>query len=276
MKRSLESIELDLIVEGIYEEYGHDFRNYTKASLRRRFLRMAQDTGHRNIGELIPAVLRDRGLWERVLAHIPVTVTEFFRDPVSFRVLREEVFPVLRTYPLLRIWSAGCATGEEVVSLAILLQEAGLLERTRLFGTDLSRSSIQYARRGVYELADLEESQERYRDAGGTGELLDYFMTGNENAKLKNSLLKQITFANHNLVLDASFGEVHLVVCQNVFIYFNRTLQEHVLDLFADSLVRGGWLLLGEKERVDLDSKQEPFTKVEVEAMLYRLDRRGA
>jgi len=256
-------IEVELLTEAIYRRYGHDFRNYARASLSRRFSLLAQEAGVSHVAELIPLLLRDPKCWEKMFPRIPVTVSSFFRDPAFFRVLREEVFPVLGTYPVIRIWHAGCGGGEEVYSLAILLHEAGLLGRARIYATDFNDAVLERAEAGIYEASSVEEAARRYKMIEGASGLESYFTTGSGFAKVRRELTQPITFANHNLVTDGSFGTMHMVLCRNVFIYFNRTLQERVLRLFAETLAPLGWLGIGSRESVKFSDSGRFFDPLE-------------
>lgn len=246
----IEDIEVDLFLEAVFRRYGYDFRDYSKASMKRRVLRLLSASGHASVAAMIPVLLRDETFFSLALSTFSVGVTEMFRDPEFFKVLREDVIPHLRTFPFIKIWHAGCATGEEVYSLAIVLKEEGLYERSTIFATDMNTESLAKAKEGIYPLENLRTSTRNYQMAGGTEPFTDYYHADYASGILNSSLKKNITFAQHNLATDSSFGDMHLIVCRNVLIYFNRALQNRVLNLFNDSLTIGGFLALGSKESV--------------------------
>lgn len=259
MPLSESDIELKLLLEAIYLRYQHDFRQYASASLARR-LRLAQQRfGCGSLSGLQERVLREPALFEQLLGYLTIQVSEMFRDPEFWRALRERVVPVLHTYPSLRIWVAGCATGEEVWSLAILLREEGLLERAQVYATDINGDALRKAEAGVYELERMAPFSEAYRAAGGRGSLSDYFTAGYGRAVFDKSLRKQVVFSDHSLATDSVFAEVQLVCCRNVLIYFEPPLQERALGLFADALCRRGFLGLGAKESLGFSAQAGRF-----------------
>jgi len=260
-----ETIELNLLLEGIWLKYGYDLRSYSRASVKRRLQQCLCAAGMDRFSELLPRVLHDEAFFDSMLKNLSVTVTEMFRDPSFFRDIREHVVKALRTYPSLKIWHAGCATGEEAYSMAILLKEEGLLNRTRLYATDFNKQSLDVAKSGIYSLEHLQQYTSNYVAAGGAGAFSDYYRARYGSAKMDSSLTKRITFSPHNLVTDGVFGEMQMVVCRNVLIYFDRPLQNRVLQLFSDSLCRGGFLGLGSKESIDSDAGRifEPIVRRE-------------
>lgn len=266
----IETIEIELLLEAVYRRYGHDFRRYARASIERRIRHYRDASGCERISELLPRLLHDEDCFADFLAHFSIPVTELFRDPAVYLALRRKVLPVLATYPFLKIWHAGCATGEEVYSLAILLEEEGLLERATLYATDFNDAALERARRGVYPVEPMREASRSYQAAGGTGSLTDYYHADYEAVIMDRRLARRITFANHNLVTDSVFTEAHLILCRNVLIYFNRDLQDRVLGLFGDSLVRGGFLCLGSKEGIDLSPHRDLFEPVDAKARIYK------
>ena len=254
-----EDIEVALLLDAIYERYGHDFRNYSRVSVKRRLRNILSKTKYTTISEMISPVLHDESFFETLIYELSITVTEMFRDPEFFKTLREQVIPYLKTHPFIRIWHAGCATGEEVYSLAILLKEEGYYDRTTIFATDFNDVALNKAREGIYPLEKLKDYTANYQHSGGTGSLVQYYHAGYDAAILDPSLRKNIAFANHNLVTDGVFSEVHLIVCRNVLIYFDKTLQNRVLRLFRDSLVHGGILALGSKEALQFSEIVNDF-----------------
>lgn len=267
----IESIEIDLLIETIRRRHGYDFAHYAQASLRRRLNHRMAISGVTTLSDLIPKVLHDESFFDKLLRDLSITVTEMFRDPHFFRAFRSIVIPVLRTYPFLKIWHAGCATGEEAYSVAIVLHEEGLLERSRVYATDFNDKSLELAKRGTYSRKDVEKFSKNYHDSGGTKALTDYYRAQYESAKFHDFLGDKITFANHNLVADGVFGEMHLIVCRNVLIYFDRDLQSRVLNLFRDSLVHQGILCLGDKESADCSDTATVFDPLDKKARVFRL-----
>jgi len=269
-KEEIEDIEVELFLNAVHRRYGQDFRNYSRVSMKRRIRGILAKSNRGAISELIPALLHDESFFETIVYDLSVTVTHMFRDPPFFTTLRERVIPYLKTYPFVRIWHAGCATGEEVYSLAIVLMEEGFYDRTTIFATDFNDLALSRAREGIYPLEMMREYTANYQSAGGTGSFAQYYRAGYDAAVLDSSLKKNITFANHNLVTDSIFSEVHLIVCRNVLIYFDRTLQNKVLKLFRDSLVRGGVLALGSKESMQFSEVAGDFKMLSQKWKIYQ------
>lgn len=266
----VQSIELDLLLEGILRRYGYDFRGYSRASVRRRVTHFLGREGFGSPTELLPRLLRDEDFFARLLPVFSVSTTEMFRDPFVFRRIREEVFPFLAGLETVKIWHAGCGTGEEVYSLAILLREAGLLSRATLYGTDFNQEVLEVARRGAYPLAGMREATRGYQQVGGTQSFSEYYRADQEEAIFLPELRQAVTFADHNLVTDQDFGAMQLVLCRNVLIYFDRPLQDRVLDLFRRSLVPGGFLCLGTRESTEFSQAGRQLEVVDRKARLYR------
>lgn len=267
-----ERIEVDLLLEAVYRRYSYDFRGYARASLRRRLWRRAHDERVRTLSGLQERVLHDPLVMERLLRDLSINVTEMFRDPAFFRALREKVVPILRTYPYVRVWNAGCSTGEETYSLAIVLEEAGLLERTRIYATDMNDDVLARARSGRFPLDKMRRYTENYQRAGGTGDFSRYYAVQGGEAVFSTALTDNAVFAQHNLAQDSSFNEFQLIVCRNVLIYFGRPLQERVHDLFLESLARFGVLALGHKESV-VASHEDRYDVLDAPEKLYRRKR---
>ncbi|OAN52231.1 chemotaxis protein CheR [Paramagnetospirillum marisnigri] len=267
---NLHAIELDLFLEALARRHGYDFRGYARASLRRRAAGLAIKLGCATVAELIPRLLYDDSLLPEVLSGLSVPVTEMFRDPSVFKAIREQLVPVLATYPRINIWQAGCATGEEVYSLAILLEEVGLLHKTQIYATDINDQALAKAEEGIFPAKLIEKYTENYLKAGGTKALVAYFSLGYGFAKIDAAIKQRISFAHHNLVSDGVFCEVNLVVCRNVLIYFDRQLQDRVLGLFDTSLSRGGFLCLGTKENLAFSAAANAFQPVDASLRLYR------
>jgi chemotaxis protein methyltransferase CheR len=266
----IENIELQLLLEGIHKRYGFDFRDYARASLYRRVMARVLAEGVPNISALQALVLHDEAAMERFLVALTIHVTAMFRDPGFYRAFREKVVPTLATHPFVRVWHAGCSTGEEIYSMAILLEEEGLLGRTLLYATDLSEAVLALAKRGVFPLGAMKDYTRNYMEAGGKRAFSDYYTADHEQVVLKPSLRDKIVFAPHNLVTDASPNEFNVVVCRNVLIYFNQALQERVLRLFHQSLGRFGVLCLGNRESLRFTALESAFTAVDADQRIFR------
>jgi chemotaxis protein methyltransferase CheR len=270
LQNDLEQIEINLLLEAIYQRYGYDFRSYARSSVRRRVRHLLSKLNLDSALDLLGPVLKDETLARKAIFEFSITVTEMFRDPDFFRSVREQVFPYLHTYPYPKIWAAGCATGEEVYSLAILLQEDGLYERCTIFATDFNDEVLDRAREGVFTLKEMRQYTENYVRAGGKNAFSEYYHANYEFARMPDHLKKNITFANHNLVTDNVFGEMHLIFCRNVLIYFERPLQNRVLRLFSDSLRLGGFLCLGNKETLGFSDVAHSFKEVDDKQKIYQ------
>ena len=249
-RRAARSLEIDLLLEAIQRRYGYDFRGYAIASLRRRLWHRVYGEGLQTLSGLQERILHEPGCMDRLLRDLSINVTEMFRDPSFYRALRERVFPLLRTHPFIRVWNAGCSTGEEIYSLAIALREEGLLERTRIYATDIDDAALARASAGAFPLERMQRYTENYLRAGGTEAFSSYYAANGDSARFDPALGAGIVVAQHNLVTDGSFNEFHLIVCRNVMIYFGSALQEEVLQLFGDSMTRFGILALGRKESI--------------------------
>ena len=266
----LERVEIELMLEGIFRQYGFDFRPYAYASIRRRLWKRVEAEALTNLSELQAKVLHDTDAMERLLLDLSVNVTSMFRDPLFYSVFRTKVVPLLRTYPFIRIWHAGCSTGEEVYSVAIMLEEAGLYDRSRVYATDINDVVLQQARRGIFPIERMQEYTENYIRAGGTRSFSEYYTAKYDGALFDQRLVRNVVFAQHNLVTDRSFAEFHVIFCRNVLIYFDQSLQNRVHSLFYDSLVRLGMLCLGSKESLKF-SKYEPcYERLDSSEKIYR------
>ena len=268
--KEIEDLEIALLLEGVYRRYGYDFRDYSLAHIRRRLRHRLELSGLADFGTMLHRVLSEQDFFEQLLRDLSINVTEMFRDPAAYRRIRQEVVPLLRTYPFVKIWHAGCATGEEVYSMAILLEEEGLLPRCRLYATDFNQIALKKAREGIYPLEFARQYSANYQKSGGRASLSDYYRTDNEHMLLKSRLREQVVFADHNLVTDAVFSEVQLVVCRNVVIYFNRDLQERIFQTFHDSLCPGGLLWLGSKESLKLLKIGEKFSDLYPDEKIFK------
>ncbi len=264
------NIELHLLLEAIYMKYGYDFRNYSKAHIRRRVLNRVALSNLKTVTELLDKVLRDPEFFRDFLDDLSINVTEMFRDPDFYRSFRENIVPKLRTYTYFKIWHAGCSTGEEVYSLAILLQEEGLLDRCQVYATDFNRKVLEIAKEGVYQKADMEQYERNYELAGGKNKLSDYYKSMYGSVMFNKELSNRIVFADHNLVTDSVFAEVNLILCRNVLIYFEKELQDKVLTLFNNSLVPAGILCLGSKESIKFSNIEHKFEAVDERQRIFK------
>jgi chemotaxis protein methyltransferase CheR len=268
----LDNIEVELFVQALQRRHGYDFSQYAPASLKRRVQQLAEQMRCKTISGLIEHVMHEPQLLPRILDGLTVPASDMFRDPELFRGLREQVLPRLASYPQINIWQAGCAHGQEVYSLAILLEEEGLYERTQIFATDLSERALQQAEEGIYPAREAQQWSRNYQASGGKQSLADYYSARYKLLKLDQRLRRHVTFAQHNLVADGVFCEAHLILCRNVMIYFSNTLQDRALSLFRDSLVRGGFLCLGMRESLDYASASASFVPFDERLRIYRLN----
>lgn len=268
--KALEALEVRLLLDAVKQCYGYDFLDYAPASIKRRIREFQKETDCHHITELIPLILHDEAVFGKLLRYMSVIVTEMFRDPPFFLKLREKVIPWLKTWPFIKIWHAGCATGEEVYSMAILLEEAGILDRTQIYATDLNEESLQIARRGIYHSDTLPLHEENYTKSGGSGSLSHYCHQRYSSLKFHRRLSENMTFASHNLVTDGVFGEMHLIICRNVLIYFNRELKNRVFNLFNDSLCLKGVLCLGSRESIRFADIDSFYETVDAHQKIYR------
>lgn len=268
--QSVEEIELNLLLEGIYRQYGFDFRNYALASLRRRVANFMRKENVSSISLLQDRILHDRTWVERFLYSLSVNVSAMFRDPHFYRAFRKDVVPFLKTYPFIRIWQAGVSMGEEVYSLAILLQEEGIYDRCRIYATDINDAVLKKAKDGIYAIELMQAYTSNYIKAGGLRSFSDYYTAAYDRVILKSSLRENVVFAQHNLASDASFNEFHVILCRNVMIYFNADLQAQVHHLLHDSLVMFGVLGLGAKETMRFSPQEHTYEEIDHAAKLYR------
>ncbi|MDB4914222.1 MAG: methyltransferase, CheR-type, SAM-binding domain, C-terminal [Gemmatimonadetes bacterium] len=266
----LERLEIELLLEGVFRHFGFDFRSYAYGSIRRRLWKRVEAEGLKTISELQSRILHDADAMERLLLDLSVNVTTMFRDPTFYLEFREKIIPVLRTYPFIRIWHAGCSTGEEVFSMAIMLEEEGLYDRTRLYATDINDVVLQRAKQGIFPLDRMQEYTDNYIRAGGIRSFSEYYTAKYDGALFSPSLTKNVVFSQHNLVTDRSFSEFHVIFCRNVLIYFDKTLQNRVHKLFYDSLVMFGTLALGSKESLKFSEFETHYERISSVEKLYR------
>ena len=275
MPSKLFDIEMRLLIDAIFLKFHYDFRSYSGPSLKRRLTTAMTRFGCATLSQLQDKVLHDPSTFPQLLDYLTVQVSEMFRDPSYFRALREKVVPLLRTYPSLKIWVAGCSTGEEVYSLAILLHEENLLSRTLIYATDINAHALQKAEAGVYDIERIPGFTVNHRNAGGRSSLADFYSAAYGNALFDKALKSHIVFSDHSLATDSVFAEVQLVSCRNVLIYFNRELQDRALGLFRDALCRKGFLGLGSKESLRFSACADDFDPVvEADRIYQRRDGR--
>ena len=265
-----EKIEFDLILQAIYQKYGYDFRDYAKASIRRRLRYRLTQSNLKTISEMQHKLLNDKEFFDSLLLDLTINVTEMFRDPSFFKTIREIVIPEFKKQPFIKVWHAGCSSGEEIYSTAILLKENGMYESSLIYATDTNEVVLDKAKSGIFPIEKMKDFTVNYRKAGGLASFADYYTAKYDSAIMDNSLKKNIVFSNHNLVTDGVFGEMDMIMCRNVLIYFNRELQDRVFRLFMDSLRPGGFLCLGSKETIRFSSYSDNFENVAEKEKIYR------
>lgn len=267
---TLPEIELNLLLEGIFQRYQHDFRDYSQASMLRRVQSAMEHFGCATVSQLQDRILHEPAVFAQSLQYLTVQVSEMFRDPAYFLVLRTQVLPVLRTYPSIKIWVAGCSSGEEVWSLAILLHEEGMLDRAVIYATDINTEALKAAQAGIYPVDRVRQFNRNYVLAGGCHDLSDYYTADDQYVRFDPALRRQIVFADHSLATDSVFSEVHLVSCRNVLIYFNRELQDRATGLFVEALVHRGFLGLGSKESIRFTAHADRFDEFNAAEKVYQ------
>ncbi|MFC5702258.1 CheR family methyltransferase [Cohnella faecalis] len=265
-----EKIEIALLLEGIFRKYGHDFRRYSYSTMRRRVWHRIHLEGLPTVSALLEKVLHDGVLFHRLLRDLVIPVTEMFRDPDMFLSFRRNVVPILREIPYVRIWHAGCSTGEEAYSMAVLLHEEGLLDKTRIYATDISEDALSRAKEGFIPIDRMKLYTKNYQASGGLASFSDYYVAEHGLVMLKPSLRKNIVFARHNLVTDRSFNEFHVILCRNVMIYFDGELRDRVHGLFHESLASGGFLTVGSKESITFTSRSGCYDAFDDRNRIYR------
>ncbi|WP_299015415.1 CheR family methyltransferase [uncultured Caulobacter sp.] len=266
----IEDLEIQLLLEALYQRYHYDFRHYARASIKRRLTQARSQLGFSSVSAMQDRVLHDPAMLPRLLGFLTVQVSEMFRDPSYFRALREKVVPHLRTYPSLKVWIAGCSSGEEVYSLAILFREEGLYDRTIFYATDINPEALAAAEAGVYALDRIRKFTENHQKSGGKSSLSDYYTAAYGRAAFDKSLRNRVVFSDHSLVTDAVFAEMHLISCRNVMIYFDRPLQDRAIGLFRESLTRKGFLGLGSKESLRFSAHAAAFSEFAAAEKIYQ------
>jgi len=264
------NIEIDLILDAIFQKYGYDFRNYSRAHVKRRLLHRLAGSHLKSLSQMQHEVLYDPSFFQEILKDLSINVTEMFRDPKFYLALRTEIIPLLKTYPFIKVWHAGCSTGEEVYSFAIVLKEEGLYDRVQIYATDFNRSVLDIAKKGIYPINRIKEFTANYQQAGGKQSFSDYYMADYNSVIFDQSLKKNIVFAEHNLVTDSVFAEFNIIICRNVLIYFNRELQNKVFTLFTESLINGGFLCLGSKETLQFSQNAGLYDVLNAYEKLYK------
>lgn len=272
----IDNFEVSLLLAAVEQRWGHAFSGYAPAFIKRRLRKTMARHQLQHVSELIPRVLHEPDFFQGMVQDISIPVTEMFRDPHVWQALREQVLPVLRTWPYFKIWHAGCATGNEVYSMAILLEEAGLLKRATIYATDFNDEVLARAKAGVFSLKEIQAASRNYLKAGGEHSLNHYYHAGKDGAEINAKLRENIVWANHNLAVDHVFGGMNLILCRNVLIYFSKPLQNRALELFSASLAEGGYLCLGNKESLDFSSVSACFEAVVRNERIYRRVRGGA
>ncbi len=265
-----ENIEVALLVEAIHRKYGYDFREYSRAHIKRRLRHRLVRSGLGSMAEMMHRLLVDQDFCETLLLDLSINVTEMFRDPWFYEAVRTDVVPLLRTYPFSKVWHAGCSSGEEVYSMAILLKEEGLWSRIQIYATDLNEVVLKQAKEGIYPIENIKSWTRNYQQSGGRESFADYYTADYDSVILDYDLREKIVFADHNLVTDGVFGEMNLILCRNVLIYFSRSLQNKAIDLFKRSLVPGGFLCLGSKESLKFNENSDDFEVISDKARIYR------
>jgi len=266
-------LEISLLLEAIFQKYGYDFRQYSKAHIHRRVRNRLAMSGLEDVSQIQSKVLKDETFAYELLQDLSITVTEMFRDKDFYKSLRENVIPILKTYPFIKIWHAGCATGEEAYSMAIILQEEGLYDRATIYATDFNQNALNRAKEGIFSNGLMKEYTTNYQLSGGKESFSSYYTSNYGNIIMNQSLKKNIVWANHNLVTDSVFAEVHLIFCRNVLIYFDVDLQNNVQKLFYESLVNGGILCLGSKESLRFTDFHEKYTELDKKQRIFKKKR---
>lgn len=265
-----QDLEIDLLLEALFQRYHYDFRNYARASIKRRLTQACEQLRFPNISAMQEALLHDGAMLSRLLGFLTVQVSEMFRDPSFFRALREQVLPHLSTYPSLKVWVAGCSNGEELYSLAILFREEGLEARTMFYATDINPAALRAAEAGVYPLDQMRKFTVNHQRSGGKTSLSSYYSADYGRAILDKSLRSRVLFSDHSLASDSVFGEMHMILCRNVLIYFDRTLQDRAIGLFHNALARKGFLGLGSKESLRFSDHAAGFDEFVREEKIYQ------
>lgn len=275
MEPDIIAIEIELLIQAVYSRFQYDFRHYSRSSLRRRLEQALSRFHCQTISEIQDKVLHEPDFFPKLLAYMTVNTTEMFRDPGYFHTLRHKVLPFLKTYPSFKIWIAGCSTGEEIYSFAILLREAGI-KKYLIYATDINPMNLEVAKKGIYSKETIQKATKNYQLSGGTSSLSDYYSAAYDSVHFESSLIDNVVFSDHSLATDAVFSEMHLISCRNVLIYFERDLQERVFKLFDESLIRDGFLGLGNKETLQFSSVKDHFQTIDHENKVFQKKKKGS
>lgn len=266
-------LEIDLLLEGIYRKYGYDFRNYTNAHIKRRLEYRLKMSGCKNYMDILHKLIHDEAFFNEILLDLSINVSEMFRDPDFYKAIRESIIPYLNTYPFLKFWHAGCSAGQEVYSMVIMLEEEGLIHKSQIYATDFNELILAKAREGIYPIDMIKKYTQNYQQAGGKRSFGEYYTADYQSALIKQSLKEKVLYTYHNLVTDSVFGEMNVIFCRNVLIYFDQELQNKVLKLFYDSLVPGGYLCLGSKESLKFSDCSHLFEPVILNQRIFKKKR---
>ncbi len=262
-------IEIELLIQAVYQKFQYDFRSYSRSSLRRRMIYALSRFGLNNVSEILHKLLHEEDFFPKLLDYLVVNTTEMFRDPEYFQSLKVNVFPFLKTFPSIKVWVAGCSTGEEIYSISILLREAGF-KKVMIYATDINPKNLESAQRGIYSIDAIKKASKSYQLAGGERSLSDYYEVAYDSVKFDSSLIENVVFSDHSLATDSVFSEMHLISCRNVLIYFERKLQDRVFHLFSGSLIRDCFLGIGNKETVQFSSSKDDFTVIDTKNKIYQ------
>jgi chemotaxis protein methyltransferase CheR len=266
----IEDIEIELLIQAVKKMYNYDFSDYRFAHIKRRLKRRMEIDKIKSINEMTGIVLRDINFFQKILLDLSINVTEMFRCPGFFKEIREKVIPILKTYPSIKLWHAGCSTGEEIFSMAIILKEEGLLDKTKIYASDFNQSVLDIAKEGIYPVSNMKKWTENYQKAGGKNSFSAYYRANYNHVIFDDELSKNIEYVNHNLVMDEKIDNVNLIICRNVLIYFNKSLQDTVLNLFTNSLKKGGIIGLGIKENLNTTSVMDKYLDFSPKYKIYR------
>jgi chemotaxis protein methyltransferase CheR len=268
-----ENLEIQMLLEAIHQKYGYNFKDYANAHTKRRLTYRMNLSHLNNYAELMHKVIYDEDFFNVLLLDLSINVTEMFRDPGVYKKIRQELVPLLKTYAFIKVWHAGCSAGQEVYSMSILLEEEGMKHRSQIYATDFNELILEKAKNGIYPLEEMKTYTSNYQQSGGTNDFSDYYTAGYDHVLFRQSLKERVLFSSHNLVTDGVFGEMNLILCRNVLIYFNRQLQNRVLKLFYDSLCPGGYLCLGSKESLRFTDLEDKFEAIAGHEKIYRKKR---
>ncbi|MCO6149584.1 protein-glutamate O-methyltransferase CheR [Flavobacterium sp. NRK1] len=264
--------ELEVLINEVFEYHGFDFSGYSRASLKRRIERLYQIDGFKSLGEMLSKIRTEPEYFKHLIEEVTVNVTEMFRDPLFYKTLREEILPILATKPFIRLWHAGCSSGEEVYSMAIMLREANLLHKSLIYATDINQQVLDSAKKGIFPLQTMKQYSENYRLSGGKKDFSDYYTANYGFAKFSSDLSEKMVFSEHSLVSDGSFNEFDLILCRNVLIYFDKELQERAFELFDNSLSKLGYLALGTKETLKFSLLGKRYKQLNKEKIWKKME----